>query len=331
MKPILYRILRVVGLSLLSLLLLVLLVWTVLFIGKYAIYSDYFSERAVEAEIPGIPSGFCPQGITYMEEHALYIHSGYRGPDTILYITDKDGDHAREITLFNADGTPTQTHGGGLTHAGGLIYVASADGSGILTVFRLSDLLMVGDEGGSVTAIGNFVSDNRADFCFADETSLYVGEFYRPETQYIPDASHAYTTPEGEDNRAIVSRYPISESGEVISDYPTYRISIPAQVQGFVIQDGYAAISTSWGLNSSYLTIYKGLLPAGNVTLENGEEIPLYYLGARNQIKKVKMPAFSEELDLVDGRLVISFESAANKYIIGKPFFADKLVSYPFP
>ncbi len=330
MKPILRRSLRIAGFSLLSLVLLVLLVWTVLFVGKYAIYSDYFAERQIVEKIPGISSGFCPQGITYIEEHALYIHSGYRGDDTVLYVARGDDD-AREVTLFNADGTPTQTHGGGLTHAGELIYVASADGSGILTVFRLSDLLAVGEDGGSVTSIGNFVCDNRADFCYADETSLYVGEFYRPETKYVPDESHAYTTPEGEKNRAIVSRYAIAKDGSVTSEHATYRISIPAQVQGFVIKDGYVAISTSWGVNSSYLTIYEGLLPAGEVTSENGKDIPLYYLGSKNQIKRIKMPAFSEELELVNGRLVISFESAANKYIIGKPFFADKLVSYPFP
>ena len=41
------------------------------------------------------------------------------------------------------------------------------------------------------------------------------------------------------------------------------------------------------------------------------------------------MPAFSEGLDIVGDRVIISFESACNKYIVGKLFFANKVVSYP--
>jgi hypothetical protein len=41
------------------------------------------------------------------------------------------------------------------------------------------------------------------------------------------------------------------------------------------------------------------------------------------------MPAMSEGLDIVGDRVVILFESACNKYLFGKLFFADKLVSYP--
>jgi hypothetical protein len=41
------------------------------------------------------------------------------------------------------------------------------------------------------------------------------------------------------------------------------------------------------------------------------------------------MPVFSEGLSIKDGKIVISFESACNKYVIGKLFFATKVVSYP--
>ncbi len=58
-------------------------------------------------------------------------------------------------------------------------------------------------------------------------------------------------------------------------------------------------------------------------------EVPLYYLDSTNLKKEVQLPCFSEELCVVGDRVYISFESACNKYIIGKPFFATYIASYP--
>ena len=59
--------------------------------------------------------------------------------------------------------------------------------------------------------------------------------------------------------------------------------------------------------------------------------VPIYYIGKKNHIKTVAAPAFSEDLAVKDGRLIVSFESACNKYKIGKIFFATDAGSYPFP
>ena len=61
----------------------------------------------------------------------------------------------------------------------------------------------------------------------------------------------------------------------------------------------------------------------------SGKDVPLYYLDSSNHQKTVKMPAFSEDLDVVGDRVIVSFESACNKYVVGKLFFADKVISYP--
>jgi hypothetical protein len=61
----------------------------------------------------------------------------------------------------------------------------------------------------------------------------------------------------------------------------------------------------------------------------SGKEVPLYYIDSSTRIKDVVMPSFSEGLSIKDGKIVISFESACNKYVIGKLFFATKIVSYP--
>jgi hypothetical protein len=61
----------------------------------------------------------------------------------------------------------------------------------------------------------------------------------------------------------------------------------------------------------------------------SGKEVPLYYLDSSNHLKTVNMPAFSEGLDIVGDRVIISFESACNKYFFGKFFFATDVASYP--
>ena len=48
--------------------------------------------------------------------------------------------------------------------------------------------------------------------------------------------------------------------------------------------------------------------------------------------KSMAMPAFSEGLAILnDGRVAVSFESACNKYIIGKLFFATNVVAFQVP
>ena len=59
------------------------------------------------------------------------------------------------------------------------------------------------------------------------------------------------------------------------------------------------------------------------------KEIPMAVASSTNLEKTVAMPAFSEDLDIVGDRVIVSFESACNKYIVGKLFFTDKVISYP--
>jgi len=102
-------------------------------------------------------------------------------------------------------------------------------------------------------------------------------------------------------------------------------------VQGFAVAEGgKVAVSTSWGLNASHLEIHSELKDSGRTIGVSGKEVPLYYIDSTTRLKDVTMPAFSEGLSIgKDGKIVISFESACNKYIIGKLFFATKVVSYP--
>ena len=209
------------------------------------------------------------------------------------------------------------------------VYIA---GDSALLRYDLSEVLAA-KAGDRITCLEEIKVDNSASFCFADGDKMYVGEFYRAGNYEIEDTTHHYTTPEGEEHRAIVSCYTIHDDG-TLESIPEYWISVPGLVQGFAVYNGVIAISRSWGLNSSSIEFYRGMEATDKVSARedySSKVVPVYYIGEKNHIKTVAAPAFSEDLTVKDGRLIVSFESACNKYKIGKIFFATVAGSYPFP
>ncbi|MBQ8439868.1 MAG: hypothetical protein IJX19_04340 [Clostridia bacterium] len=308
-----------------SLLALVLLVWLALFLGKYAIYPDFFAEREKEFQIPGIHDGYVPQGLATVDaEGSAFMLSGYNGEYIDLYYKDMESGDAKRVIPVDGEGNTLKGHGGGVTVNQDFVYVA--DDSSLL-VFSLAEI-KAAEDGGDVVCHGKIPVDNQASFCFSNEYYLYVGEFYRP-VDYETDHSHYYTTPAGELNCAIISCYLLNEDGSLAEEYPVYSISIPSQVQGFAVKDNKLMISRSWGLETATLEFYDGMRDSGTTISVSGREVPLYYLDSSNLTKTVKLPCFSEELCVVGDRVYISFESACDKYILGKPFFATYIASYP--
>ena len=51
---------------------------------------------------------------------------------------------------------------------------------------------------------------------------------------------------------------------------------------------------------------------------------PVYYLG--DCIKEIPGPAMGEDLDWFNGKVITLSESASNKYMFGKLFFANDIV-----
>lgn len=82
-------------------------------------------------------------------------------------------------------------------------------------------------------------------------------------------------------------------------------------------------LSTSYGLSDTMYYVYNE-----QDAVDSGEMLdgaPVYYLN--NCIKEVKGPAMGEDLDYYDGNVITLTESASNKYIFGKLFFANKVVA----
>ncbi len=328
------KILKVVGIVLLALLAVVVLALSVLHFAKYYIYPDYYCHSNAVSPLPSIHAGFVPQGLGYDAEGEIYLHSGYNGDAVEIYLVDKHNETKKLLPIYLGETEPAKGHGGGIAVVGDYVYVADnadeGDGrTGQLNIFRYADLLTAKD-GDTVKAVDVLHVDSSASFCFADENYIFVGEFYRPGS-YETDAAHRFTTPAGDQNNAILTAYRLNPDGSLMSQFPVFALSITDQVQGFAINsDGTVILSRSWGVNNSSLDFYKGWTDTGDTINLSCGEIPFYYLDSATHTKSVAMPAFSEGLALADDDTVlISFESACNKYVLGKFFFATNVVSYP--
>ena len=310
---------------------LFLVAWLSLHVAKYFMYSDYYKGRENVSSIPALNEGFVPQGLDYDAETDTYIHSGYNGEFIEVYFVK--GKDVKKLIPVDENGNRVVGHAGGVTRVGNYLYVCdnAKEKEGELGLLRIYDFnaLLQAKDGDTIQTVSSFNVDTASSFCFSDDKHIYVGEFYRP-VDYETKESHYYTTPAGDENKAILSAYGLNEDGSIKGEYPEFSISIPAQVQGFAVtEDGKVAVSTSWGLNASHLEIHSEIKESGKTIGVSGKEVPLYYIDSTTRIKDITMPAFSEGLAIKDGKIVISFESACNKYIIGKLFFATKVVSFP--
>ena len=290
---------------------LVVVAWGGLNIAKFAIYSEYYSINENVCKNPGLNDGFVCQGVAANEANNVFIVSGYMKDHSAsrLYITDKNNESY--FVSLSTNGKAFKGHAGGVATTGDNIYLASGD---TIYTFSLSEVL--NSENGAIIDIGGGIEvNNQASFVYTDETHLYVGEFHDGEN-YITE--HPYQTNDGK-YYAIISRYPLNDLTT-----PNKIYSIRNKVQGACFTpDGKVVLSTSYGLTSSVFYVYNEADAVDSGQTLDGA--PVYYLN--NCLNEIKGPAMSEDLDYYDGKVITLFESACNKYIFGKFFFANKIVS----
>lgn len=283
-------------------------------IAKFGIYSEYYSIRENVCKNPGLNDGFVCQGIAISDDNKNIVVSGYMKDHSAsrLYVTDLDS-NSYYVSL-TSNGEEFIGHSGGVATTGDNVYLASDD-----TIFTISLSNLLNCKNGDVIDIGSGTQiNNEASFVYTDDNYLYVGEFH-DGGKYV--TKHPYETPEGL-NHAIVSRYNINDLSK-----PNKIYSIRDKVQGMCFTpDGRVILSTSYGLADSVYYVYNE-----SDALDSGEildEAPVYYLN--NCIREVKGPAMSEDLDYYNGKIITLSESASNKYIFGKFFFANKIVALSF-
>ncbi len=303
-------ILRVLCIVLASLLGLALLSLGALNVAKFMLYSDYYSIESTLCKNPGLGDGFVCQGICAYEDGAKIFVSGYMKGHSAsrIYVTDTEN-NSYYVSL-SADGKVFDGHAGGVSVHNKTVYVGSENRLYSFSV----DALMNAKNGDTIDMGSGTAVNNEASFTFADDKYVYVGEFHDGD-MYV--TNHPYQTKEGM-HYAIVSRY----SHEDLTK-PDRIYSIRDKVQGFCVTDeGKIVLSTSFGLADSHYYIYNE-----SEAVKSGEDLdgaPVYYL--ENCIKDIKGPAMAEGLDIREGKVITLTESASDKYLYGKFFFAYHIV-----
>lgn len=279
-----------------------------------AIQTGDFASRAEKVvQVPDLNSGFVPQGLEFLPESGVFLVSGYLGKTAQIKLIGEDEN--RSVSLYNADGSDFESHAGGICKSGDFVYIS---GEKNIYAFRLSDILS-----GSAALVGKIPVNNRASFCFADEKYVYVGE-YAFGAFYPTDESHHIKTPAGDDNPAIVFAFPADENKPLgLKTEPAFAFSTTESVQGMEIVGNTAFLSLSDRINGSRLLSYDIL----SAKIGQFGEIPLVYLDSANFLEKQPMFPQSEGIVFANGKMNVLFESAANKYLIGRLFGADYIYS----
>ena len=290
---------------------LIILVIGGLNIAKFAIYNEYYSIKTNICKNPGLNDGFVCQGITISEKNGVVLVSGYMKDHSAsrIYITTLDND-SRYITLKQGE-TEFTGHAGGIAATESTVYIASGE-----KIYTLSLDEVLSAKNADKLDVGEGVAvNNSASFVYTDDTYLYVGEFHDGGKYNIE--GHENETAEGT-HYAICSQYLLNDITTPVKIY-----SIRNKVQGICFTpDGKVVMSTSYGLASSGYYVYK--LSSATDSGKTMDGAPIYYLDKLE--REITGPAMAEGLDYYDGKVITLTESASNKYIFGKLFFAFKII-----
>lgn len=301
-----------------GLLLVVAIVALLLNIAGAVFYSEFYSTAVTKTNMPGLLEGFVPQGLDYVDDG--FIIAGYMTDDSAsrLYYVKDDGTAPVVTVLKNENGKAFTGHCGGVAHYDDYFYIG---GSGGLYVFRLSDIM---DGDGEATQIGKFEAGMTASSVYVYGDYIYIGRFV-DGGQYEASDWQSNTTPAGDENPSVMARFRLNGGADTygVASTPECAYSITHWVQGVAVNDDGVILSTSSGINTSKFYFYKWntesvtSIEYGDEDWENSVTIPLYHLDTTNLTYTLKAVPMAEEIEIVDGRVYISNESACMKYFFG--------------
>lgn len=290
-------------------------------------YAEFFESAKVEYATPGVlDSDFVPQGICYIEnclndgKIGVSVIVGYMsngGASRIYIVTDLEKEVFKWFTLQNADGSDYTGHAGGVAFYGDYLWIVSGS-----QAYRLNfSEALSADSQTAVKFTDSFDLPCGGAYCFIDEEKgiLWIGEFYESK-DYQTTATHHFVTDNNDKNYAIAVAYELSitDANGVKSTTPSLVLSLREKVQGFAYtQDGQFVLSTSYGRkNDSYLYFYDDPTSRPNdaTMMINGEKVDVYYLDSAHLTSTLKCPPMTEGIALYEGRLLVLFESYAEKY-----------------
>lgn len=283
---------------------------------------DYYKNAEKAFLLPGIDSGFIPQGLAYDETRNVFFVSGYDGgkQPSSLYLM-QDG-KAKHIPLLTENGEKFTGHSGGISHHGDYLYLAGSS-KGCLYVLRYQDVLNAKD-GESVRIRGSvktFLGENdpiRVSFTGSTSTHIYVGEYYA-KTGYSTPKTHHFES-ENQSFGGLVLEYAFDENAEWgVAPTPTRALSVVNAVQGMCFNGNELFLSVSGGFAHSKILSYDmDKLPSLPDLTVFDATVPHYATTDSALKKSIKTPPMSEEIVIVNDKLYAASEFAANRFILGK-------------
>ena len=304
---------------------------------------SYYNASEVAFKIPDIDKGYVPQGMHYEkidEKTAYYVLSGYMSNDkpSPLYLLDAFGNLETSVTLMVENDGEGDEYVDYYGHCGGVavykdwVYVT---GKNKLLVYDFKELCNA-ESGAKLKPLGS-ISLKKSDtdyvktsFVTVYENKLITGEFYRENGNNTLE-SHAVKTKAGEVNHALAVEYSLNQSSYKknfgLASSPSKVYSLPDKVQGIALTDDEMYLSTSYHLAFSNILQYErnDIVRGDNKVTVFGEEFNVCELNSQNVTKTYKIAPMSEEIAIVNSKLVVHCESACNKYIVGK-FTGSKVV-----
>lgn len=270
--------------------------------------------------IPGLRSGFVPQGIAAIPERSIVVLSCYHDSGeqaSVLAFVDADSGRLISTVSLTWNGRPMNGHVGGLSVCRDCLWSAC---EGDLLRMRIpGDDELEGLNDLEVDA--RYSVDSNAASLSSDGEMLWVGDFSH---------GRAYPTPEHHHRgelRAWVAAYAVDESGNLTSDdsyevdgrpvlKPDRVVFVCRELQGFAVCNHVLALSTSYGWNDSRLVFHESPLKQDpiHVSLPEGHETEGFLVDGGSILDSVRLPAGAEDLEWTGTHLLLPFEGGADRY-----------------
>ncbi len=296
-------------------------------------YADFVSDAEKFCVVPGLDQNFVPQGLARGAANGCYYVTGYDSDSktaSVIMVLDPAGQLIAEYHLYE-NGKVFRGHVGGIAVTEDVLYVslsAESDGTYRIAEFALTDLAVSGSQEISIEKTVP-IPVSPSWLSYADGI-LWVGNFYL-KGSYDLGAIFNFTTTSA-DKKAYggyavaydltqAERKALTVEAGALYAIPDHILATPDRVQGFLYQDGVVAMSLSYGRKNNSTMLYHSLdlaKPDRTLTLD-GRDYPFTVLDSRNERASVTaMPMTEGICPTADGRILILFESAANKYADSK-------------
>lgn len=286
-------------------------------------YKDFYSKGEFSIIIPGVAEDFVPQGLAYYAPKDLIFFSGYCTfglPCALIAVDRATNQIFKEIFLAYEDGSEFDGHAGGICVTDKNIFISDDN-----HLYRLSlDTFLNADNSCIYNFEETITVPCTASFCQISNGVLWVGEFERAP-EHKTDPSHHIKIGNTENTGWILGYQLTGSTANELAPgcitasgaIPNYIISIPEKIQGFTICNDTMYLSQSYGRTKDS-AIYRHAnvlhsVPATHASVY-GTQVPVWLLTESISHDTLIAPPMTEGLCTIDGKVYVSFESAASFY-----------------